>query len=249
LVRSDLYRSLAWSFAQPSPELLDALRETLATLASRVADAPDYAAAQAAAQRLAAFHEPAGQRQLDLDDTFGHTISAECPPYETQYGASIIFAQAQRLGDVTAFYRAFGVDIAPDAHERPDHIAAELEFMAVLAFREAIARLEDHAERLATVRDAERKFLVDHLASWALSFAERLERKAIQVRPPDGGFYAAAGRALAALLGDDLRVAEVAPENIGQVEPVAAEFEAEGCGFSCGGSDDPVLVNLPGVTP
>jgi hypothetical protein len=29
---------------------------------------------------------------------FGHTISAECPLYEIQYGTGLIFAQAQQLG-------------------------------------------------------------------------------------------------------------------------------------------------------
>jgi TorA maturation chaperone TorD len=150
------------------------------------------------------------------------------------------------MGDITAFYRAFGVQVSPGAHERHDHIAAELEFMSVMAFREATAMIENDQEHLAAVREAERKFLVEHLAPWALSFAERLGRKARSVVPPDGGFYAALAACLDALLRNELRSAHVTPESVGQVEPAKMDFEPEGCSFACGPVGEPVLANLPG---
>ena len=107
-------------------------------------------------------------------------------------------------------------------------------------------RHQDPGSPLAGVRDAARKFLVEHLAAWAVSFAERLARKAQAVVPPDGGFYGALSACLNALMRDELRCSQLTPESIGSVEPVRADFEPEGCSFVCGPVGEPVLANLPG---
>jgi TorA maturation chaperone TorD len=247
LVRSDLYRAISWSFLPPDAALFTNVSRTIGNLRRRAGSLPTHTAALAAIEHLEAFNHSTVQRlNFEHDSVFGHTISAECPPYETQYGAGIIFAQTQRLGDVTAFYRAFAMQIAPGAHERQDHVSVELEFMSVLAFREAVAIIEQEGQHVSEVRDAARKFLLDHLAPWALSFAERLGRRAQSVLPPDGGFYAAFASALDALLRDELRLAHVTPEAVGVVEPARVDFEPEGGCFACGAAGEPVLANLPG---
>jgi TorA maturation chaperone TorD len=96
---------------------------------------------------------------------------------EIEYGdlkADPLF-QPHRLADLGAFYRAFGLEVAGDADERHDHICMELEFMSVLAMKEAYA-LEHQldAEQLAQCRDAQKKFLREHLGRWASAFARRL---------------------------------------------------------------------------
>jgi hypothetical protein len=94
------------------------------------------------------------------------------------YRADALF-QPHRLADLAAFYRAFALEIADDAGERPDHLCVELEFMAVLAAKEAWA-LEHQldADALAVVRDAQKKFLREHLGRWTPAFTRRLEREA-----------------------------------------------------------------------
>ena len=267
LLRSEIYRLLAGAFTYPELAMLAGVLPTISTIRRHADDIPTHGATLARLDRLRQCSgSTATQLGVEYDGIFGHTISAECPPYETQYGAGIIFAQTQRMGDIAAFYRAFGVRISPDAHERADHIAAELEFLSVMAFREALAivepdpaafvtrtetRTEDLTPRepeshLAGVRDAERKFLVEHLATWAISFAERLGRRARAVVPPDGGFYAALAECLYVLVRDEIRFAHVAPESIGTIEPAKVEFEPEGCSFTCGAAGEPVLANLPG---
>ena len=258
VARSDLYRALAWAFLYPTPGSLCAALDTLSAAQSRAAEVPTHAHAAAAVDKLRSGLEALRTREVgdavaslarDQDDVFGHTISAECPPYETQYGAGIIFAQAQRLADIAAFYRAFGVRVSPEARERVDHISAELEFMSTLAFREAVAIVEADGEHLAAVRDAEKKFLVEHLAAWSLSFAERLARKARGAIPPDGGHLAALALCLEHLIRDELRLAGVATDELGRLEPVMSNFEPEGCGFACGLAGEPVLAELPGFRP
>jgi TorA maturation chaperone TorD len=247
LVRSDAYRALAWAFLYPEACTFTSVNRTIMHVTDRADDLPTHAVTIAAFELLKQFnHATIEQLRLDHDRIFGHTISTDCPPYETQYGTGIIFAQAQRMADITAFYRAFGLQLSPHAHERHDHIAAELEFMSLMAFREATASIENDVDHLAAIREAERKFVVEHLGPWALGFAERLGRKARLIAPPGGGSYAALAAALESMLHDELRLFQVTPESIGHIEPAKIDFEPEGCSFACGAVGEPVLANLPG---
>jgi DMSO reductase family type II enzyme chaperone len=112
---------------------------------------------------------------------FGHAARGRCPLNEIEYGdikADPLF-QPHRLADLAAFYRAFGLEMGDDADERPDHICVELEFMCVLAAKEAYA-LEHQfdPEDLAVCRDAQKKFLRLHLGRWTPAFTRHLARMA-----------------------------------------------------------------------
>ena len=74
-----------------------------------------------------------------------------------------------------AHLHAFGLEVAEDAGERQDHVCLELEFMCVLAAKEAYA-LEHQldADRLTRCRDAQKNFLREHLARWTPAFTRRL---------------------------------------------------------------------------
>jgi TorA maturation chaperone TorD len=72
------------------------------------------------------------------------------------------------------------MEVADGAAERPDHLGMELEFMSVLAAREAYAH--EHQldnEAVAVCRDAQKKFLREHLGRWSPAFARRLARVAV----------------------------------------------------------------------
>jgi DMSO reductase family type II enzyme chaperone len=112
---------------------------------------------------------------------FGHAARGRCPLNEIEYGdlkADPLF-QPHRLADLAAFYRAFGLEVAGDADERHDHICLEMEFMCVLAAKEAYA-LEHQLdpEELGICRDAQKRFLREHLGRWTPAFARRLARMA-----------------------------------------------------------------------
>ncbi|MFN3532076.1 MAG: molecular chaperone [Candidatus Brocadia sp.] len=126
----------------------------------------------------------------------GHTISKECPLYETQYGAAHVFQQVHELGDIQGFYKAFGLDVSDVERERCDHISVELEFMHFLLYKQAYA-LENHGEEKALVCiDAQKKFLKEHVGKWVPLFAILFGRKA------EEGFY----YALSALTKEFLRL-------------------------------------------
>lgn len=76
-----------------------------------------------------------------------------------------------RLADVAGFYAAFGVRTD---HDRPDHLVAELEFMAVLLAAEADARTHGDLSEADVAASAARTFLRDHLGTWVTAWAARV---------------------------------------------------------------------------
>ncbi len=202
VARTYLYRFLAKAFEDPDPEgwqwlatseVASALRSTAATLALHSLANP--------VDELLRQLTPSG-----FDDfaaahlaCFGHTVRGDCPMNEIEYGdikADPLF-QPHRLSDLGAFFAAFGLELTPDAAERIDHISIELEFMSVLAAKEAHA-LEHQfdEENIDVLRDAQKKFLREHLGRWSPAFARRLARMAGET----------ALSALARLLGEFIKL-------------------------------------------
>jgi DMSO reductase family type II enzyme chaperone len=102
---------------------------------------------------------------------FGHTVRGDCPPHELEYGdlnADVLY-QPHRLADIAAFYSAFGLELAPEMADRVDHIAMQCEFFSVLCMKEAVG-----GKQIELCRDAQKKFLREHLARWTPTFSRRL---------------------------------------------------------------------------
>ncbi|MDR7484035.1 MAG: molecular chaperone TorD family protein [Armatimonadota bacterium] len=106
-------------------------------------------------------------------------IKGEAPPYGTSYDAppssAPRSASPQQLADVAGFYNAFGFQAAGD---RPDHLAAELEYVALLCVKEAFARLAQQEEGAAVCAEARSKFLAEHLVPWLPAFGQHVGRSA-----------------------------------------------------------------------
>jgi TorA maturation chaperone TorD len=196
LDRARVYRGLARLFEPPGPAVLAALAgrdgSELAGALARLAPGSDL---EAAGRELAAGLAAADAARLRAayTATFEVTGGLRCPPHETSLLADEPGRALTRtfdLADVAGFYRAFGVAMA-EGGERCDHVAAECEFMQLLAAKEAVAGAEPAgAEHVALCRDAARAFLVDHLGRFAGRLAARLEEGA------GDPLYAAAGRLL-----------------------------------------------------
>jgi TorA maturation chaperone TorD len=130
---------------------------------------------------------------------FGLVNCRECPPYETEYQPNEdTFFRAQQMADIAGFYRAFGLQLGSTARERPDHVALELEFLALLLTKKRRTRDvgRDEIERKAltdSCQQARQSFFRDHFAWWIPSFSVALRKKA------ENGFFEDAGRLLAAL--------------------------------------------------
>jgi TorA maturation chaperone TorD len=96
--------------------------------------------------------------------------------YETEFGLPHEYRQSQEMADIAGFYRAFGFNVGGPVRERADHLATELEFLSVLALKEA--RAQDVPEHLEICADARRKFLAEHVGVWVDAFAQSLAHSA-----------------------------------------------------------------------
>jgi DMSO reductase family type II enzyme chaperone len=174
MARAFIYRWLAKAYEDPKTE------------GWRWLGAPETRAGLEAARAVAARGEFRIPEFLPQDfepflnawlAAFGHAARGSCPLNEIEYGdikADPLF-QPHRLADIAAFYHAFGLQVAADAGERQDHLCLELEFMCVLAAREAYAlEYQLDSDDLAQCRRAQRDFLREHLGRWTPAFARRL---------------------------------------------------------------------------
>lgn len=177
--RARVYRALAKLFQFPSEGLVVDLRER---------EVPEL---REALDRLEADEKLLGPvarlakrigdvEPRELEQSYEWTFEApgglSCLPHETAHSAEKpveSMLSTFQLADIAGFYRAFGVEVAPGT-EHVDHIVAELEFMHLLAVKEAVAETDGSPERAEICRDAARAFLADHLTRWTGRFASRL---------------------------------------------------------------------------
>lgn len=156
----------------------------------------------------------------EYERTFGLLVSSAHPPYEMEYvSGKLIFRRGHLLADLAGFYRAFGWRRSERHPERWDHLALELEFMAVLCGQQLCARQAWCAARSAgnTVQAnvaaeqgrvcwvAQQRFFTAHLAWWVPGFGRLLAAH----RPR--GFYAATGRFLRAMMPLERALLQVPP--------------------------------------
>lgn len=217
--RAAAYRLLSGAFREPVPAIPDAaqLREALASFPEgkglpEVPEVPAYP--EVRARRL-----------------FGHNLSPDCPPYETQYDDAGIFRRTQDLADLAGFYRAFGLDLAA-GDRRTDHLPVELEFVAILCLKESLAVAKGRGEDASVCRRARARFLGEHLGRWIGAFAAAAGAKA------PGDHFAALAALTAALVERD--AAALGPEaSAPKARAAVVEDPQDSACVSCiGGADE-----------
>ncbi len=179
MARSFIHRFLAKAYEDPMPETWRWLTQAQTIYALRAANVFAGQSLLPNAETLINALQPAAFDSFlnAYLAAFGHAARGSCPLNEIEYGdikADPLF-QPHRLADLAAFYRAFGLEVGEDAGERQDHICIELEFLCVLAAKEAYAiEHQLDADQLAQCRDAQKKFLREHLGRWTPAFTRRL---------------------------------------------------------------------------
>ncbi|MCC7326793.1 MAG: molecular chaperone TorD family protein [Burkholderiales bacterium] len=208
--RSQVYAFLALALSYPDaaqPISLKQQYDLLPGSLEMLADPPVSEAVGALRPAMAALS--AASLEDAYTRCFGHAMSKDCPPYEAEYAQAHIFQKTHTLADIAGFYGAFGLDLAADSHERVDHISVELEFMHFLCLKEAYALANNHPdEQLALCREAQSKFLRDHVCRWAFGFARRLCAKA------GATLYQELGQLLAVFLEAELRALGLKPAQV-----------------------------------
>lgn len=173
LGRAARCRALARALDTPSPDVrVEVQRRFAAVLATtdEVADSGERTALAAAAAAFAAAGDHLAGDHVRL---FGPAGRASL--VETAWGdTGRLLGTGATLADLGGFYRAFGVEPSATCPRPEDHLALELEFLGVLALKEAWAIAEGLDQALAVTRDAATAFLRDHLGGWVGAWREAL---------------------------------------------------------------------------
>ncbi len=174
--RADLSRLLAACYWQPGPEFVE---ERLFDSLEQAAAGVDAALAERARLLGPAFAQAEPQDLLiDYTRLFLGPGNALAQPYESVWRREQGHSGADPTPAIVPLYAEAGFAIADDFQDLPDHVAAELEFLYALLFREtgALARGDvDEARRTRALRG---RLLDEHLGRWLEPFAAAVERGA-----------------------------------------------------------------------
>lgn len=166
--RANLCRFLAACYYQPGPEFAEEkVFDSMLDAATRIH--PELAAR---ARRLGEAFSAEGPENLLVDYTrlfLGPNKAIASP-----YGAVWLSGENTLMQDSTMavldLYHEGGFDLDEQFRELPDHIAAELEFLYLLIYREDQARRFGEPGSPASVAGLRKRFLNEHLGSWIAPF-------------------------------------------------------------------------------
>jgi DMSO reductase family type II enzyme chaperone len=185
--RAIIYRFLSLAFAYPTAGIHRQMSEGLEALETAAGLSAEPVRAAAAEVAYALERTSRAELAADYRRAFTFSASPDCPLNESAYSARHVYQEVGELADIAGFYRAFGLEIAG---ERPDELAAELEFCGLLALKEALAREDGDREHATVARKGSQLFMRDHLGRWAENIGRRIELLAA------GTAYARFGRLL-----------------------------------------------------
>lgn len=176
LAREDLCRLLAVCYYEPEPVFAaEGLFDNLLAAARQV----DEAFVPHAQTMGEAFRATEAQALLlDYTRLFLGPMDILANPY----GSVWLDREKTLMNDSTLalleLYKEAGFEMDEEFRELPDHIAAELEFLYLLLFRENEALRAGDTARLEQARDLKRRFLDQHLGRWIGPFAATLRGNA-----------------------------------------------------------------------
>lgn len=171
--RENLCRLLAAAFYQPEATLA---KEGLFAGLAEAAAGLDAGMADAARRMEIAFSKE-GIEPLLVEYTrlFLGPVEAVARPYGSVWLTKEKTLMQPASVEVLEMYREGGFDLAEDFLDLPDHVAAELEFLYQLLFRENRARRDDDPA-LGEIVALKRRFLAGHLGAWMPLFADAVDR-------------------------------------------------------------------------
>jgi DMSO reductase family type II enzyme chaperone len=220
--RATIYSLLAAGFAWPTAENKSALESILLPAAASLR-LPGTLGDTVSELEAVAPSELEGLRSAHME-LFPPVASSDAPGYETAFRGEGVFQQSAMLADIAGFYRAHGLRAGGSERERLDHITVEVEFMGLVARKEASALQRETFDEAEICRHTSRSFLQDHLGCWAPAFG----RRAANVSSHD--WYRAAGELLADWVEADAAAYDITPVDIADL-PLPQEPPDDGqCG-------------------
>jgi TorA maturation chaperone TorD len=171
--RADLCRFLAACYYEPSQIFVEEkLFDSMAAAARAVS--PELGAS---ARRLGGLFLSEGHEKLLID--YSRLFLGPNSILAQPYGSVWLDREKKLMQDssveVLELYEEAGFELAEDFRELPDHIAAELEFLYLLIYREAEAQATEDSSKAEAGRKLRDRFLNAHLGRWIVPFTRAVE--------------------------------------------------------------------------
>jgi TorA maturation chaperone TorD len=194
IARAEAYGFIARAFSYPSQQAIHELERALPSI-SRAASIIDRSGAvsQAIGQMQQALRGY-GVQGLQREYSWLFTGRDQCWLNECDYDKAP-FSMSNRLADITAYYLAFGLQVAQGTGERPDFIGTEADFLHAILMKRFHAEEQGWGEQAAICAEAEAQFLKEHVLWWMPRLAQGLR--------VHKGFYGALGAFLLAFLREE----------------------------------------------
>jgi TorA maturation chaperone TorD len=163
--RADLCRLLAACYYQPGPEFIE---EDVFGSIQAAAQRLDVQMAESAKVLSQSFGSQSHEELLvDYTRLFLNPTGPLAAPYESFWlGDKDPSRTLDVMQAVTAIYDEGGCEVSEDFRDLPDHIAAELEFLYALIFREARTDATNDVADSKEASELRRRFLAAHLGRW-----------------------------------------------------------------------------------
>jgi putative dimethyl sulfoxide reductase chaperone len=113
--------------------------------------------------------------KIDFSRLFVGPYTLPAPPYGSVYLEGERKIMGESTIDALRHYSDAGLDISTEFKDAPDHIAAELEFMYYLVFKQIEAIRDTDRDSLSANLGRQRAFLQIHLGAWVEAFAKNVE--------------------------------------------------------------------------
>ena len=191
IARAHVYSFLAKAFSYPSQQVVQELEKELPSIPLSMSEIDRNAALLQAIEALQQAFKHREYQQLQREYSQLSTGREQCRLNEGDYEKASA-TLPQRLADISAFYLAFGLQVAPGTGERLDFISTEADFLHALLLKRRHAEQQGWAEQADICIKAEAGFLKEHILWWMPKLAQMLIEH--------GGFYGALGSLLLAFL-------------------------------------------------
>ena len=138
--------------------------------------------------------------RVDYARLFVGPYTLLAPPYGSVYLEPEHRMMGNSTIDLVKRYQQYGLFVANDFKDAPDHIAAELEFMHFLIFKTMEAANEGDIECVLPCLLNQKSFLADHLGAWIHEFADNVTENA------KTSFYQNLARSTKTFVKEDLHI-------------------------------------------
>ena len=168
IARATAYKLLAECYYAPTERLRQDVKRLACSL--QAMGSPAYEAVDRMDAAVLG-GESLEELAIDYSRLFVGPFALLAPPFGSIYLEQERRLMADSTQAVERYYREAGLELAEGFNGTPDHIAAELEFLYLLIWRETAARRSGDADALAAATALRRRFLTEHLGAWVGPFA------------------------------------------------------------------------------